>query len=501
MHKTIDNIVNDINNTKVYEVLTPTKLELATTLSSRFDNNIYLKREDETQIHAFKLRGAYQKISSLSQAELSRGIITSSAGNHAQGVAYSAKKLGVKAKVVMTQNTPQIKIDAVKNLGAEVILYGDIFNDAHDYAIKLADEQNLVYIPPYDDAGVIAGQGTIGKEIIEQLKTANVVFIPVGGGGLISGIACYLKTKYPDIKIIAIESQDTPTLEQALKHNKRVILEEVGTFADGTAVKQIGKLPFEILSQGLVDECILVNNDEICAGVKDIYNDTRAIAEPSGALAVAGVKKYIEQHNIKNQNLVAIISGGNVNFDRLRYIAERAEIGEGFEAIFAAIIAEKPGSFLKFLQKLRGHNITEFNYRFNNEKEAHIFVGAEIFDTSEKQRLFKDLNKDFPVQDLSDNSIAKTHIRYMVGGRASAKSEVIYRFEFPERKGALLKFLTEISGKWNISLFHYRNHGSSYGRVLVGFQAEDISELEKSLAKIGYIFHNETDNIAYKYFL
>jgi threonine dehydratase len=492
-------IIDEINNSSVYDVIEPTKLEFAKGLSERLDNNIYLKREDSTLVHSFKIRGAYQKISSLSKVEADKGIIASSAGNHAQGVAYSAKKLGINATVVMTTSTPKIKIDAVEKHGAKVVLRGEIYDEAHKYANDFAKENDLTLVPPYDDRQVIAGQGTIAKELLAQLPNLDMIFIPVGGGGLISGVAVFIKTNYPHIKIIAVEPRDTPTLHNSLQQNKRVILEEVGTFADGVAVKQIGKIPFELLSQNLVDECILVSNDEICAAIKDIYNDTRAIAEPSGALATAGIKKYLENNSIKNQNLVAIVSGGNVNFDRLRYVAERAEIGEKSEVIFAATIDEKPGSFLNFCNALQNRNITEFNYRFADSKKAHIFVGVSIGEGL-KQQLFDSLNT-FNITDLSENSIAKTHIRYMVGGKANTGDEILYRFEFPERSGALLNFLTEISGRYNISLFHYRNHGSDYGRVLVGFQTADIAGLEQALNNIGYIYYNETQNPAYQFFL
>lgn len=493
-------IIDQINNSRVYEITQPTKLELSKNLSAKFKNNIYLKREDRTEIHTFKIRGAYQKISSLSAAELSQGIITSSAGNHAQGVALAAKKLGIKAIVVMMVNAPKIKVDAVKSYGAKVIFHGETYNDAYDYAQKLAFEQNLVFVSPYNDEHVIAGQGTIAKEIISDLAKVDIIFVPVGGGGLISGIAVFIKHYYPQIKIISVEPIDTPTLHNSLQQNERIILNEVGIFADGVAVKQIGKIPFDLLSQNLVDECILVSNDEICAGIKDIYNDTRSIAEPSGALALAGVKKYIENNTIKNQNLVAIISGGNINFEKLRFVAERAEIGENNEAIFAAKIDEQDGSFLDFCKHLNNHAITEFSYRFANKNEAHIFVGLAL-NSSKKIDLLQQLNTKFAVNDLSNNSIAKTHIRYMVGGRAMVKDEVLYRFEFPERKNALLNFLAEVSSKWNITLFHYRNYGSAYSSVLVAFQAQNIAELEKSLDKINYIYHNETANEAYQYFL
>ena len=380
-------------------------------------------------------------------------------------------------------------------------MVGDIYDDSHKFAQELCDKEQLTFIHPFDDLEVIAGQGTIAKELVEQLDKIDIIFIPVGGGGLISGIVSFIKNYNNNIKVIGVEPEGTPTLYNSLKYKSRILLTEVDRFADGVAAKQLGVENYNFIN--LVDDSILVNNDEICAAIKDIYNDTRAVAEPSGALATAGIKKYIENNKISNKNLVAIVSGGNINFDRLRYVSERAELGEGTEAIFAATISEKPGSFLDFCNDLGQHNITEFNYRFaDNNNDARIFVGVSMVGKlGEKQQLFNKLQQKFEISDLSDNSIAKTHIRYMVGGRSEVKNEVLYRFEFPEKPGALLSFLKEISGKWNISLFHYRNHGSAYSRVLVGFQATDIIRLELILDKIGYIYHNETGNKAYKYFL
>jgi threonine dehydratase len=498
MHKTIKNIVNSIENTRVYEVISPTKLDFATNLSWRFNNNIYLKREDTTLVHSFKIRGAYQKITSLSNEQLANGVITASAGNHAQGVALSAQKLGIDATIFMPLNTPKIKVDAVENLGGKVVLQGDVYDETQAFALQFAQDNTITFIPPYDDCEVMAGQGTIAKEIVDDLPDVDMIFVPVGGGGLLGGILSYIKTIKPSIKVIGVEPKDIPTLFSARQNNSRTTLQEIGRFADGVAVKQIGEQTFEV-TKDLVDDVLLVSNDEICAAIKDIYNDTRGIAEPSGALATAGIKKYLETHHTTNSNLVAIVSGGNVNFDRLRYVAERAEIGEKSEVIFAATINEQPGSFLQFCNALQHRNITEFNYRFADSKEAHIFVGVAI-DEHGKEELFANL-QDFHITDLSDNSIAKTHIRYMVGGKANTGDEVLYRFEFPERPGALLDFLTGISGKYNISLFHYRNHGSAYGRVLVGFQTADTHSLEQVLDSIGYIYFNETNNPAYQFFL
>jgi len=462
---------------------------------------IYLKREDDQVIHSFKLRGAYQKMSSMSDEQKSKGVIASSAGNHAQGVALGASKLNIKAIIVMPTSTPKIKVQAVEQLGAEVILHGDVYDDAYHHAKTLESEQDLCFISPYDDFEVIAGQATVAKEILSQLEEIDYVFAPVGGGGLISGMASYIKHYAPHIKVIGVEPVDSPTLYKALEANERVILDDVGRFADGVAVKQIGELPFEIAKES-VDDVVLVSNDEMCAAIKDIYEDVRSVSEPAGALSTAGVKKYITEHGIQDKNIVSVVSGANVNFDRLRYIAERADLGELNEAIVAVTIPEEPGSFLRFCELLDNSSITEFNYRYAAKKDAHIFVGIKLTKgESEKQALISRLGKSFEVIDMSDNSMAKTHIRYMVGGHANAENEVIYRFEFPERPGALLNFLKKVKTKWNISLFHYRNHGADFGRVLIGLQVDDVSDLESRFDEIGYYYQNETDNKAYQYFL
>ena len=497
----MQSIVDLANNTSVYDVASVTPLCLAHQLSARTKNNIYLKREDELVVHSFKLRGAYQKISGLSAEQAKKGVVASSAGNHAQGVALSAKKLGIEAVIVMPLSTPKIKVRSVEQLGGKVVLHGDVYDDAYQYAKQLEQDQDLVFIHPYDDVEVMAGQATIAKELLEQLPSMDKVFIPVGGGGLIAGMATYIKHYAPNIQIIGVEPEDSPTLYQALRDGKRTVLPEVGRFADGVAVKQIGEKTYPIAKE-VVDEVVLVSNDEICAAIKDIYEDMRSIAEPAGALATAGVKKYLEKNNIEGENIVSIISGANVNFDRLRYISERADLGEQNEAIIAVTIDEKPGSFLKFCQLLDNHAITEFNYRYAPSQQAHIFVGVGLSEgLSEKQALLAKLSQSFDVLDMSDNSIAKTHIRYMVGGRAEADNEVLYRFEFPERPGALLNFLKKVGSHWNISLFHYRNHGADFGRVLIGLQADDVSELERSFDELGYFYQNETDNKAYQYFL
>ena len=494
-------LVNLADNSNVYEVAKESALSIAPQLSKRFNNNIYLKREDDQVIHSFKLRGAYQKMSSMSDEQKSKGVIASSAGNHAQGVALGASKLNIKAIIVMPTSTPKIKVQAVEQLGAEVILHGDVYDDAFHHAQKLVDEHDLCFISPYDDFEVIAGQATVAKEILSQLEKIDYVFSPVGGGGLISGMASYIKHYAPHIKVIGVEPTDSPTLFKALEANERVILDDVGRFADGVAVKQIGELPFEIAKES-VDDVILVSNDEMCAAIKDIYEDLRSVSEPAGALSTAGVKKYILENNLKNKNIVSIVSGSNVNFDRLRYIAERADLGELNEAIVAVTIPEEPGSFLKFCEMLDNSSITEFNYRYSTKKDAHIFVGIKLSKGEvEKQALISRLSKSFEVIDMSDNSMAKTHIRYMVGGHANAENEVIYRFEFPERPGALLNFLKKVKTKWNISLFHYRNHGADFGRVLIGLQVDDVADLEARFDEIGYYYQNETDNKAYQYFL
>ena len=494
-------LIDLADNSAVYDVAKVSALSIATQLSKRFQNQIYLKREDDQVIHSFKLRGAYQKMSSMSDEQKIKGVIASSAGNHAQGVALGASKLNIKAIIVMPTSTPEIKVQAVEQLGAEVVLHGDVYDDAFHHAKKLESEQDLCFISPYDDFEVIAGQATVAKEVLSQLKEIDYVFAPVGGGGLISGMASYIKHYAPHIKVIGVEPVDSPTLYRALEANERVVLDDVGRFADGVAVKQIGALPFEIAKDS-VDDVVLVSNDEMCAAIKDIYEDVRSVSEPAGALSTAGVKKYILEHGLKDKNIVSVVSGANVNFDRLRYIAERADLGELNEAIVAVTIPEEPGSFLRFCELLDNSSITEFNYRYAARKDAHIFVGIKLTSgESEKQALISRLSQSFEVMDMSDNSMAKTHIRYMVGGHANAENEVIYRFEFPERPGALLNFLKKVKTKWNISLFHYRNHGADFGRVLIGLQVDDVSDLESRFDEIGYYYQNETDNKAYQYFL
>jgi len=498
--------INKILKAHVYDVAQETPLDEMPILSRRVANRVLLKREDLQQVFSFKLRGAYNCIARLKPAQLKNGVIAASAGNHAQGVALAAQKKKIKSLIVMPKTTPPIKVAAVRDLGARIILHGDTYDDACRYALELADKRKMAFIHPYDNPDVIAGQGTVALEILHTVADdLHAIFVPVGGGGLIAGISAYVKSLHPHIKIIGVEPDDAPCMYMALKHNKRVILDQVGIFADGVAVRQVGLEPFRI-ARKCVDEVILVTTDEICAAIKDIYDDTRSIAEPAGALAIAGLKKYVERTRLKNHCLVAIDSGANMNFDRLRHVAERAEVGERREALIAATIPERPGSFRKFCQIIGQRSLTEFNYRYADAKQAHVFAGIELaHGEREKNTIIRQLKaKKYPVLDMTDNEMAKLHIRYMVGGRAEGvENERLYRFEFPERPGALLKFLIRIGRKWNISLFHYRNHGSAYGRVLVGIQISttDIKQFQTFLDGLGYAYTEETDNPAYRLFL
>ncbi|MCW9023628.1 MAG: threonine ammonia-lyase, biosynthetic [Gammaproteobacteria bacterium] len=494
-----------INSAPVYDVARQTPLDFAPSLSKRLGNQVFLKREDLQPVFSFKLRGAYNKIISLSEEERACGVIAASAGNHAQGVALSAKKLGLVAVIVMPKTTPNIKVGSVREMGAEVILHGNTYDEAYEHARELASKRGLTFIHPYDDPLVIAGQGTIAMEIMHQQNDIDAVFVPVGGGGLISGIAAYFKSVSPNIKVIGVEPDDAPCMYAALQAGERVVLDSVGIFADGVAVRQVGEEPFRI-AQECVDEVILVNTDEICAAIKDIFDDTRSITEPAGALAVAGIKKYVERESIKDQILVGIDSGANMNFDRLRHVAERAELGERREIIFAATIPERPGSFRIFCDAIGLRGITEFNYRYSDSDNAHVFVGVQVPNgEEEKQVLFSRLEKDgYPFMDMTDNEVAKMHIRYMVGGHVSGiEHECLYRFEFPERPGALLRFLKRMGEHWNISLFHYRNHGAAYGRVLVGIQVppDEMKQFDVFLQELGYRYWNESENPAYTMFL
>ena len=503
----LNDYLKKILSARVYDVAVESPLRIAPFLSERLGNQIWLKREDEQSVYSFKLRGAYNKIVQLTEEEKACGVVTASAGNHAQGVALSAQKLGIKATIVMPRTTPDIKVRSVKARGARVVLQGDAFDDAFTYSQKLVEEKGMTYIHPYDDPEVIAGQGTIGMEILRQLSgPLDAVFIPVGGGGLAAGVAAYVKALRPEVRIVAVESTESACLAAALETGKRVILPQVGIFADGVAVAQIGKNTWEVL-KNTVDEVITCTPDEICAAIKDVFDDTRAVCEPAGALSVAGVKKYVEREGCENQNLVAILSGANVNFDRLRYISEVAEIGEGREIILAVTIPEQPGSFQKFCSLIGKRPITEFNYRYADDDRARIYVGVKVgAEPGSRQQLVDELSSEnYPVLDITDDEMAKYHIRHMVGGHAPAAvtDEVLYRFEFPERPGALLNFLRKLGKHFNISLFHYRNHGAAYGRVLIGLQveADKTAQLEKLLEELGYPYWDESSNMAYQLFL
>ena len=495
-----------IRDAKVYDVAIESPLELAKVLSSRFKNRILMKREDLQPVFSFKLRGAYNKIASLSDAELANGVICSSAGNHAQGVALAARQRGIRAVIVMPVTTPSIKVKAVHALGGEVILHGDAYDDAYRHARELERREGLAFIHPFDDPAVIAGQGTIGAEILKQAgPDIHAVFVPIGGGGLIGGIAACIKLQHPHIRIVGVEPDDSTAMRDSLAAGHPVSLEHVGLFADGVAVRRVGDETFRLCQQ-FVDEIITVGTDECCAAIRDIFEDTRSIVEPAGGLAVAGAKKYIAENKVSGQTLVTISCGANVNFDRLRHIAERAAVGDQTEMLIAAEIPEKPGSFRHFCEALGRKSITEFNYRYADSNKAHIFVGIQLAGGRlEAEQLLSDLGAaGFPVVDLSNNETAKLHVRHMVGGRsAGIQNERLFRFEFPERPGALLDFLNAIGTDWNISLFHYRNHGSDHGRVLAGIdvpQAE-TEELESHLAKLGYAHWEESGNPAYTMFL
>jgi threonine dehydratase len=498
---------------RVYDVAIESPLELAPALSRRLGNRLLLKREDLQAVFSFKLRGAYNKMSRLAPARLKKGVITASAGNHAQGVALAAQKLGCRAVIVMPVTTPKIKVDAVLARGAEAVLRGDSYAEALAHAMRLRRRFGLTFVHAYDDPDVIAGQGTIGMEILRQhARPIHAVFVPVGGGGLISGIAAYIKRVRPSVRIIGVEPADADAMTRSLKAGRRVVLEHVGLFADGVAVKQVGEKTFR-LARSLVDEMVRVDTDEICAAIKDVFEDTRVVLEPAGALAIAGAKAWAAKRAAKGKTLVAIASGANTNFDRLRFVAEQAELGEHREAVLAVTIPERRGSFRRFCETLAGRNITEFNYRMSGPDAAHIFVGVGVHGQEEKGRIVRRLARaGCRTLDLSNNEVAKSHVRHMVGGhmglapargtRAPA-GELLYRFEFPERQGALMKFLRNMNPSWNISLFHYRNHGADYGRVLVGIQVPkaEMSQFRRFLGKLGYPYADETRNPAYRLFL
>jgi threonine dehydratase len=490
---------------RVYDVANETPLERASRLSTRLGNEIYIKREDLQPVFSFKLRGAYNKIANLTREELARGVITASAGNHAQGVALAGQRLGVRAVIVMPTTTPPIKINAVRALGGEIVLIGDGYDDAYAHAKKLEAEQGLSFVHPFDDPDVIAGQGTVAMEILRQHRgPIDAVFIPVGGGGLLAGMAVYIKHLFPEIKVIGVEASESACLRAALDAGERVRLPQVGLFADGVSVKLVGEEPFR-LARDYVDDVIVVDTDAICAAIKDIFDDTRSITEPAGALATAGLKAYAAREGWQGKTLITISSGANMNFDRLRHVAERAELGEQREGLFAVTIPEKPGSFQSFIQVLGGLPITEFNYRYGRDDAAHIFVGVGLTNgTRQRGEILDRLQAaSLPVVDMTGDEMAKLHVRHMVGGRSGAENERLHRFEFPERPGALVQFLTKIGGRWNISLFHYRNHGAAFGRVLAGLQVPDaqLVEFERFVQELGYPHSEETHNPAYQLFL
>jgi threonine dehydratase len=498
-------LLHDVLTSRVYDVARETPLDPAPRLSLRLGNEVLLKREDLQPVFSFKLRGAYNKIAHLTDKERGRGIIAASAGNHAQGVAFSARELGLRAVIVMPQTTPQIKVDAVRAMGAEVVLAGDSYADAKAHCDVVVAETGMTFIHPFDDPLVIAGQGTIGAEILRHRQDRlSAVFVPVGGGGLIAGIAGYIKALRPDVKIIGVEPFEADAMYRSVAVGRRVQLEHVGIFADGVAVREVGERTFPIVQQ-TVDEIVRVTNDEICAAIKDVFDDTRSVMEPAGALAAAGLKTWVERHGARNQSLVAVLSGANINFDRLRFVAERAEVGEAREALLAVTIPERPGAFRQFCSTIGRRTVTEFNYRLAGRDQAHIFVGFATQSRQDGALLAAQLNASgYETVDLTDNEMAKLHVRHMVGGHApEVRNERLCRFEFPERPGALTQFLEKLGGRWNISLFHYRNHGADFGRVLAGFEVgdEDLAAFRAFLDELGYPYTTEYDNTAYKFFL
>jgi len=502
----VSDFVKQVDSARVYDVAIESPLELAPNLSARLNNRVLLKREDLQPVFSFKLRGAYNKLAALSDNEIAQGVICSSAGNHAQGVALAAKHLGARAVIVMPITTPSIKVDAVRALGGEVELHGDNYDEAFAHASNLMQEQELVFIHPFDDPDVIAGQGTIGAEILRQAEhDIDAIFVPIGGGGLIAGISTYVKAKRPEVRIIGVEPEESAAMRDSIAAGKAVTLEHVGIFADGVAVKRVGDETLRLCQQH-VDEIITVDTDQICAAIRDIFEDTRSIVEPAGGLAVAGLKKYLAEHGVENRTFITINAGANVNFDRLRHIAERAAVGEQTEMLLAVEIPEEPGSFRSFCERLGRRGITEFNYRYSDTRSAHIFVGVQLQrGMAEREELIGTLrDSGYTVEDLSDNEMAKLHVRHMVGGSAAnIANERLFRFEFPERPGALLDFLHAIGTDWNISLFHYRNHGSDYGRILAGIDVpeNETKKLEAHLAELGYAHWEESDNPAYAMFL
>ena len=494
-----------ILTSKVYDVAIETPLEQAPQLSARLGNTILLKREDTQPVFSFKLRGAYNKMAHLPRANLARGVIAASAGNHAQGVALSAQRLDCKATIVMPTTTPAVKIEAVRALGARVVLHGDSFSDAYAHALILEKKHHLTFVHPFDDPDVIAGQGTIGMEILRQhAGPIDAIFVAIGGGGLISGIAAYVKQLRPDIKIIGVQTVDSDAMVKSVRAGRRITLSEVGLFSDGTAVKQVGVETFRLVRE-YVDDFVVVDTDAICAAIKDVFQDTRSVLEPAGALALAGAKQYALEHKLQNKTLVAIACGANMNFDRLRFVAERAEVGEAREAVFAVTMPEQRGSFRAFCELIGNRSVTEFNYRISDAHLAHVFVGIQVADATEPERIAKNFRKHgFATLDLTHDEMSKTHLRHMVGGHSAlADHELLYRFEFPERPGALTRFLQSMKPDWNISLFHYRNQGAAYGQVLIGMQVPHGSKkaFKVFLDEVGYRHFNETDNPVYKLFL
>ncbi len=499
-----------ILNAKVYDVAVESALEPARALSRRLHNQVLLKREDQQAVHSFKLRGAYNKMAHLSAAQLGKGVICASAGNHAQGVALSAHKLGTRAVIVMPTTTPQLKVDAVRALGGDVVLVGDSYSDAYAHALKLEKQQGLTFVHPFDDPDVIAGQGTVAMEMLRQHQgPLHAVFVAIGGGGLVSGVANYIKAVRPEVKVIGVQMNDSDAMMQSVAAHERVTLTDVGLFSDGTAVKLVGEETFRVAS-GLVDEFVAVDTDAVCAAIKDIFVDTRSIVEPAGALAVAAIKQYVNTHKTRGETYAAILCGANMNFDRLRFVAERAEVGEEREALLAVTLPEERGSFRRFCELIGNlpgpsRNVTEFSYRVSGDSEAHVFVGLTTHARGESSKIARQLDKNgFKALDLTHDDLAQEHIRHMVGGRSGlAKDERLLRFIFPERPGALLKFLSLMRPGWNISLFHYRNQGADYGRILVGLQVppQDAKAFDKFLKTLGYPYVEETENPAYKLFL
>ena len=490
---------------RVYEIAQETPLEVAAILSERLGNQVLLKREDMQQVFSFKLRGAYNCMAHLPAAQLERGVIAASAGNHAQGVALSARRLGCRAVIVMPVTTPAVKIDAVRALGAEVVLHGESYSDAAAHAQSLRDSLGLTFVHPFDDPDVIAGQGTIAMEILRQhTGPIDAIFVAIGGGGLISGVAAYVKEIRPDIRVVGVQAADSDAMARSIKAGRRVELHDVGLFSDGTAVRKVGEETFRLCRE-LVDEIILVDNDAICAAIKDVFQDTRSILEPAGALSVAGLKAWTAREDASGRTLVAIACGANMNFDRLGFVAERAEIGEHREAVFAVTIPEERGSFRRFCQLVGPRSVTEFNYRIADPARAHVFVGLQISAPGEAARIAAGFEEaGFPTLDLTEDELGKLHLRHMVGGHSSlARNEVLYSFEFPERPGALMRFLSCMSPNWNISLFHYRNHGADYGRILVGIQVpgDEKKQFREFLATLGYPHRDESRHPAYRLFL